>query len=310
MLLLALGLLGGLGSKRRTVAPWAGALLVGLDVLSFGRDYNVATPAAELYPPTQTVAFLDAQPGPFRIFTEGTILPPDTPVAVGLEHLLGYDNLGYHSHYQWLLGAGIDMDAFATFTFSRDTVDYGGPRLRRAGRALRGHRSRHRSLRHPRLPAGARERDARLGEHAEPGRAWVVGRTMNLLTDAPDRLDAADPGAVALLETTYDRPLGGHGTARVLSSRGGRMEVEVECEGDVLLVVAVNRGPGWLAAIDGGPEEATLPCDVAWQAVAVPAGRHVVALRVDSPAVRRGLVVSLAAAAVALLMLLLPRQLS
>lgn len=310
MALLALGLLGALGTDRRRWVPWAAAVLVGLDVLTFGSDYNAATPAAELYPPTQTVAFLKSQPGPFRIFTEGTILPPDTPVAEGLEHLLGYDNLGYHTHYQWLLGAGIDMDAFATFTFSRQTVQYGAPRFDALDvRYVITDRATDLSD----IPGFqlAHESETRVWENTQNlGRAWIASRSMNLLEDPPDQLDAADPGQVALLETNLGQPLGGRGTARVLSSRGGAMEVDVDCDGDALLVLAVNRGPGWKASIDGAPEVDTLPCDVAWQAVPVPAGRHVVSLRVDSPAVHRGLWISLAAAGLALLMLLLPRQLS
>jgi hypothetical protein len=310
MVLLSLGLLGAIGSGRRTLLPWAGAVLVGLDVLSFGYGYNAATPAAELYPSTETVAFLNAQPGPFRIFTEGTILPPDTPFAVGLEHLLSYDNLGYHSHYQWLMAAGIDMDAFATFTFSRKRVRYAEPRFDALDvRYVITDRATDLSD----IPGFrlAHESETRVWENTENlGRAWIVGRAMNILEDAPALLDAAAPGEVALLETTLDRPLGGRGTAQVRSSRGGRMEVEVDCDGEALLVVAVNRGPGWMASIDGGAEQPTLPCDVAWQAVPVPAGRHLVSLRLDSPAVRHGLNISLVAATVVLLMLILPRQLS
>jgi hypothetical protein len=310
MVLLAVGLLGALATGRRSWAPWAGAALVGLDVLSFGRDYNAACPQAELYPPTRTVEFLRAQPGPFRIFTEGTILPPDTPFAEGLEHLLGYDNLGYHTHYLWLLAAGVDMDAFATFRFSRESVKYGAPRFDALDvRYVITDRATDLSD----VPGFrlAHESETRVWENTENlGRAWIVGGSLNILREQPARLDAADLGQVALLETDLDRPLGGRGTAHVRSSRGGRIEVEVDCDGDALLVLAVNRGPGWLASVDSGPEQPTLACDVAWQACLVPAGRHVVTLRVDSPAVRRGLVISLAAAAIVLLMVLLPRQLS
>jgi len=310
MLLLAAALLGAVASGRRPWAPWVGAALVGLDVLSFGAGYNLATPAAELYPPTRTVEFLRAQPGPFRIFTEGTILPPDTPFAVGLEHLLGYDNLGYHATYQWLLAAGIDMDAFATFSFSRDTVRYGSPRFAALDvRYVLTDRNTDLSD----IPGFrlAHESETRVWENTgNLGRAWVVGRALDLLSDEPSRLDAADPREVALLEGPYDGPLGGSGTARVLVSRGGRMELQVDCQGEALLVVAVNRGPGWTASIDGGPARPTLPCDVAWQAVPVPAGSHRVTLQLDSPGLRRGLVASVAAGALVLLMLLLPRQLS
>lgn len=310
MVLLAVGLLGAVATGRRSWAPWAGAALVGLDVLSFGGGYNAACPEAELYPPTQAVEFLRAQPGPFRVFTEGTILPPDTPFAVGLEHLLGYDNLGYHSHYLWLLAAGVDMDAFATFSFSRATVKYGAPRFDALDvrYVLTDTRTDLSDIPGFRL---AHESEMRVWENTENlGRAWVVGGSLNILKEQPARLDAADLGQVALLETDLDRPLGGRGTAQVRSSRGGRIEVDVDSDGEALLVLAVNRGPGWTASIDGGPAQPTLPCDVAWQACLVPAGRHLVTLSVDSPAVRRGLAISLAAAAIVLLMVLLPRQLS
>jgi hypothetical protein len=235
---------------------------------------------------------------------------PTRPSRRGLEHLLGYDNLGYHTHYLWLLAAGVDMDAFATFSFSRESVKYGAPRFD----AL--------DVRYVITDSAtdlsdvpgfrlAHESETRVWENTENlGRAWIVGGSLNILAEQPARLDAADLGQVALLETDLDRPLGGRGTAHVRSSRGGRIEVDVDCDGDALLVLAVNRGPGWLASVDGGPEQPTLACDVAWQACLVPAGRHVVTLRVDSPAVRRGLVISLAAAAIVLLMVLLPRQLS
>jgi hypothetical protein len=310
MVLLSMGLLGAVATGRRGWAPWAGAALVGLDVLSFGSGYNAACPEAELYPPTRTVEFLRAQPGPFRVFTESTILPPDTPFAVGLEHLLGYDNLGFHSHYLWLLAAGVDMDAFATFSFSRARVKYGAPRFDALDvrYVLTDTRTDLSDIPGFRL---VHESEARVWENTENlGRAWIVGGSLNILKEQPARLDAADLGQVALLETDLDQPLGGRGTAQVRSSRGGRIEVDVDSDGEALLVLAVNRGPGWTASVDGGPAQATLPCDVAWQACPVPAGRHLVTFSVDSPAVRRGLAISLAAAAIVLLMVLLPRQLS
>src|SRR5207247_2442032 len=101
------------------------------------------------------------------------------------------------------------------------------------------------------------ESETRVWENtANAGRAFVVGRAMNLDADSPELLARADPRDTALLETTLDQPLGGHGTARVTESRGGRVVVDATCDGDALLVLAENRGPGWLVSIDGGPARA------------------------------------------------------
>jgi hypothetical protein len=53
-----------------------------------------------------------------------------------------------------------------------------------------------------------------------------------------------------------------------------------------------------------------MACDVAWQALPLGPGTHSVVLWPDSPAFRLGRLVSIVAAGLWLLMLLLPRQLS
>lgn len=310
MFLLSVSLLAVACVRPRSWVPGAAVLLVGLDVVSFGHDYNAATPAGRLFPPTRTVEFLRGQPGPYRIFTEGTILPPDTQFASGVEHVLSYDNLGFHRTYQWLINAGIDMDDFATFSFSRDNVDYGARRFD----AL--------DVRYVLTGTGTdlsdidgfelvHESETRVWENTRNlGRVFVVGQALDLTSDPPEALRAADPGTTALLEGPLERPLGGTGTARVVARDGAVLHVEAQCEGSTLLVVAENRGPGWLASVDGGPEQPTLPCDVAWQAVPLGPGAHTVVLRPDSPAFRLGRLVSVVAAGLWLLMILLPRQLS
>ncbi len=305
-------LAGALCSRRRAWGPAAAVVLVAVDVLSFGDGWNAATPAAELYPPTRTGDFLRAQPGPFRIWTEGNSLPPDTQFAERLDHLLSYDNLGYHRTYQWLVAARIDMDAFATFRMSRETTRYDHPRfdaldvryiLTAPGTDLsdvRGLRLVH-------------EGEARVWENTDSaGRAWVVGHALDLRTTDPARQEellAADPRVTALLEQPPPA-LGGRGTARVLQHAGAEVRVHAECDGPALLVLAENRGPGWTAAVDGGPERPTLACDVAWQAVELPAGVHEVVFRLASPALRWGAGISAIAAGLWLLLLLLPRHLS
>ncbi|MHC5209685.1 MAG: hypothetical protein ACYTG2_03100 [Planctomycetota bacterium] len=310
MLLLSISLLAVACVRPRPWIPGLAVLLIAVDVISFGDDYNTTTPAERLYPPTETAAFLEAQPGPFRIFTEGTIIPPDTQFAIGVEHILSYDNLGFHRTYQWLINAGIDMDAFATFSFSRANVDYASRRFDSLDvryvltntttdlSDVEGFELVH-------------ESETRVWENTQNlGRVFLVGEALDLTEDPPEVLFAADPGATALLEAPLESPLGGHGSARVVRREGGSLYVEAESEGHTLLVLAENRGPGWLASVDGGPEQATMACNVAWQAVPLGPGAHSVVLRPDSPAFRLGRLVSVVAAGLWLLMLLLPRQLS
>jgi hypothetical protein len=155
------------------------------------------------------------------------------------------------------------------------------------------------------------ESETRVWENTDnAGRAFVVGQALDLLHDPPAALAAARPAETALLEVPPPAPLGGKGTASVLADEGSLVRVQAECDGPALLVLAVSRGPGWTASVDGGDPRPTLACDVAWQAVELPQGRHEVEFRLDSPALRWGVVISALAGVVWLLLLILPRQLS
>jgi len=123
--LLALGLL--LAPRLPRAGRWAAlALMIGVtvfDLLWHGGAYNTSVdpaalrptsdltaglagyPAAQpdqLYPPTRQVAFLLAQPGPFRILGgDYTALAPNFASAFGLEDIRGYQSL-YFERYNRL----------------------------------------------------------------------------------------------------------------------------------------------------------------------------------------------------------------
>ena len=95
---LALGvavLLLTLGYDRLPRSAW-GLLVAGwiaVDLLWLGHDYNTVGRTAELYPPTETAAFLQADPEPYRIVTliEGRAYPPNTALQDRIEMINGYE---------------------------------------------------------------------------------------------------------------------------------------------------------------------------------------------------------------------------
>lgn len=308
MLLLALALMTRvLWRPGARLVPVAAGLVV-LDVLSFGAGYNAASPVERLFPPTRTEAFLRAQPPPFRIFTEGTIVPPDTQFTMGVDHLMSYDNLGYHAAFQWRLVV-LDPDAFASFSFSRETVRYDSPFFDALDVRY--------VLTAPTTDLSdvpgfvlAHESETRVWENTRNlGRAFVVGRVADMRHDRVEDLERTDPAHAAFLESEGPGALGGAGTARVRAHDGARVLVDVEADGPALLVLAENWAEGWVASIDGGPAQPTTRCDVTWQCVPIDAATQEVEFRYRPRPVHRGALVSVATALLLLLMIVLPRQL-
>jgi len=81
-------------------------------------------------------------------------------------------------------------------------------------------------------------------------------------------------------------------TARVTRYRLNDVAVEVDTPGPGLLRLADAWYPDWRVRVDGKPAT-LLRADYDLRAVAVPAGKHEVEFRFESPAVHRGLMVSL-----------------
>jgi len=84
-----------------------------------------------------------------------------------------------------------------------------------------------------------------------------------------------------------------------------RLEAELSAPGFVVLVD--THDPGWRATLDGVPAE-ILRADVAFRAVAVPAGRHVIEYVYRPRSITAGLAVSGAAVLVAVAAAALERR--
>jgi hypothetical protein len=81
--------------------------------------------------------------------------------------------------------------------------------------------------------------------------------------------------------------------ASVLAFDADRLLVRAHADADAILVLAEVAYPGWQATVDGRPVPIYV-ADGLLRAVALPAGDHLVELRFVSPALRIGLVISVA----------------
>jgi hypothetical protein len=134
-------------------------------------------------------------------------------------------------------------------------------------------------------------------------RAWLVGRTRIADAEAAFRAlrdPAFDPRVEALVAD--GAPLAGEpgfeGSVRWIERRADQQRLETTSRGPAVLVLADAYDPGWRASVDGD-RTALLRANVAFRAVAVPQGRHVVELVYRPRAVVLGLGVSLSALIVA-----------
>jgi len=142
--------------------------------------------------------------------------------------------------------------------------------------------------------------DIRLFQVPEPlPRAFVVGE--GRLGGIEELLDAGfDPRRSVVLS---DPPLpvtnaSATGTVRVDDLAADRVSLEVTASGPALLVLVDTYDPGWRATLDGTPAR-VLRANVAFRAVAVPAGAHRVEMVYRPTSLWAGLGLSAVAALVA-----------
>jgi len=118
------------------------------------------------------------------------------------------------------------------------------------------------------------------------------------VTPAKAILDSVKNGSSESSEVTFleQDPKLGLGPVRgaraeITSYRLNDVTIEVETPGPALVRLADLWYPDWTATVDGRPT-AVLRADYLLRAVAVPAGRHRVMFRFRSPALARGLTIS------------------
>lgn len=151
-----------------------------------------------------------------------------------------------------------------------------------------------------------------VSSHSRPmPRAWLAGE----VEIHPDPLRAMarlkepdfDLYRVAILEEGRSpgavRPAGGASTGetRILADEPCRVLIETSSPAPAYLVLADTYYPGWEASVDGAAAP-IVRANVMFRAVAVPSGRHQVEFVYRPPSVRAGLLITLAALALAALL--------
>jgi hypothetical protein len=124
------------------------------------------------------------------------------------------------------------------------------------------------------------------------GRPYYVADERSAI-DALDRLGPAQKDRLVVEDP--DRPLSSDaevsGTATITRELPEHVEVAVDAWTDAYLILADTFDPGWSATLDGRPAPIR-PAWVAFRAVYVPRGRHVVIFRYRPAGFVRGLVIS------------------
>ena len=123
-------------------------------------------------------------------------------------------------------------------------------------------------------------------------RAWVASSAAK--ADDGDevlRMLKLQPPGTVILQDVADVPRSGGGTVTWTSRGTDRLELQVQASSDAVLFLADTYDPGWEAEVDG---KATpiLRANLAFRAVAVPAGAHQVVFRFRPPSARHGLLLS------------------
>ncbi|MPZ17065.1 MAG: YfhO family protein [Luteitalea sp.] len=284
--------------RRRWLGRSAFALLLFgclvIDLVGFGRGYQRLAPATLQYPRVPEIDAIVRDPGLFRVVGLDDTLQPNSHLPFGFASVRTYDGLGGPRRFNALIDRALGVRAeLVNMPPSRSpshvvldllNVKYvvGPPDLQ--------------------LPAPSYER-LRVGRAALYRNVDVLPRAFLADRYVVQPSDAA--AAQALVDGTVDarhtailpeeipashRPEQDRADADAVAMRHYRadfIELEVSCAKPRLLVLTDLYAPGWSATVD----ERDVPlfrADVAFRAVPVPAGKHIIRFHYSPRAFRLG----------------------
>lgn len=305
-LFVAAGLLAvaRLGAGAEAQARRLVLAVAALQALAFAERQNPAVALERVFPPTATEALLrEVLSDGGRFLADPGILPPGTSLALGLRCADGYDAMDPAS-FDLFRAYVVKEGVHPLLGFTPSGVDLASPAFQLLGvRALLTRTPfEHAGWTTIAGPGLAREAEVFIATpDAPPPRAFLVGRARALadVASTPAALRASDfaPFEEALLEDpTAWQPVNEFhgGSVKVVRDDAERTEIELEVEGDALLVVLDQAHPGWRFEV-GAREGAPLTVDGILRAVPVGAGDERVVLEYRPASLKLGLALALVA---------------
>lgn len=277
------------------VPKWVMVAMAAVDLLSFGLRFNTTVPASMIYPPTETIRFLQANAGFDRVMGVGTIKPSEL-LPFRLLDVGGYDSIypGIVSDF-WTWSEYGDLadehrfnqQVFPLKRYTSPLVNLMGVRYLVA----------YPQQKLPGYPlVAAQPLPVYENPHRLP-RVWVATR-WQVVSDGRQQLatlsDAGfDARTTALLFSPPEGPVAaGGGTAEMVSYDNNTVVVHVQGGGG-LLVLSDVWDPGWQAMVDDRPAP-VLRTDYMLRSVPVPPGSHHVVFRFVPRPFRLGLTLAAA----------------
>lgn len=303
-------------------------VMVVTDLALFGMHYNCTSEPETLFPDTLVTEYLSQNNGVHRILPENAILQPSTHYLYEYQTVRGYDGLEVPAFNQ-VVNLMKKDPMVDIYHFNSKTMDYESPVLDVLG------------IRYiltldelDKIPGLAKVLDGTLkiyeNMEAMP-RAFVVGRWLDVNNIPPDPAEAMrlispimlEDGLIgkeetltqhrflelllknyALLEGPSESKGSGEGTASLESYENERLSVRVSMRGEGWLIITDNFFPGWKAYVNG--VETPIHQSLAFRAVPLEEGEHVVEMVYRPASFYTGMKISLACLALALLGMFLP----
>jgi len=297
--------------RRRMAAGVFGAAAVVLilaDLFRWGFSFNPSTPQNILYPETGSIRFLKQDKSLYRINSAvgEMVMWPNSSMVYSFQDVRAYDSLYYFRYYNLILELNKrngfpKMDRMIILTPEADgapLLDFLGVKYYLAVKPMRspylrpvyeGDISVYRNLRS--LP------------RANIYETWKVASERKILDAVVSK--SFRPAQEVFLEEEPrfgprdETPLRA-ASVRITDYSPGFIRIAADTKRNTMLAVSENLYPGWRAVIDGKPVK-ILRANYSFMGIALPAGRHTVALEYAPAWAVWAAAVSLAAAICGLL---------
>jgi hypothetical protein len=273
------------GWRRPAAVGILGVVLA--EALLVALPYNPRLPP-RVVPDNPAMAFLADHAQEGSVAATGTVMLPNTAMLYGVDDVRGYDVLIPRRTHAYWGGADPDYRDDSLITL------LGRPDLRRL--ALAG-------VAYVMTPEGSPlpgTQPAYRGQGVTISRVpgprpfayAATGVALAATSSVAARMLGTTLPTVDVVEGSCCAGPAAAGKVRLTSHRPAEVVLAVDGAGPQTVVVRQTYDPGWQAEVDGTPAP-VLPANLAFQAVRVPAGHHVVTLRYAPTSVVAGALLSL-----------------